>query len=270
MSQNAPFRLALITGATSGIGRELAYLMASKQIPLLLTGRNKEELKYIHEELSKSVPVSVYSLDLLKEEDRGRLVLEIHKQKPDLIINNAGFGLYGPLYAFEAKDQLLMIDILVKAVVEMTVEGIKTLKENSLEGVILNVSSTASFFSMPWMNTYAASKAFCTSFSLAADAEVKEAGIRVLCSCPGVVKTGFRKTASGGEITGDTGSFLDMEVGYAAERIWKQILSRKPLDVFDWKYRALLLLSRFLPRNAAHSAIMAKVKAITPLKNRAQ
>ncbi|CRX38532.1 SDR family NAD(P)-dependent oxidoreductase [Estrella lausannensis] len=264
MSRREPFRLALITGATSGIGRELAYLMASKQIPLLLTGRNSEELKRIQGELSKSVAVSVCTLDLLNEEDRRQLVLKIREFKPDLIVNNAGFGLYGPLYAFGAKEQLSMIDILVKAVVELTVEGVNTLKQNSLEGVILNVSSTASFFSMPWMNTYAASKAFCTSFSLAADAEVREAGIRVLCSCPGVVKTGFRKTASGGEVTGDTSSFLDMEVGYAAARMWKQILSRKPLDVFDWKYRALLFLSRLLPRSLVHRLIMAKLKTITP------
>lgn len=266
MSEDSSFRLALITGATSGIGRELAYLFASKKIPLMLTGRNSGELTRIEKELSKSVPVSVFPLDLIQEDDRGKLVLQIRKLKPDLIINNAGFGSYGPLFSFEAEDQLAMVDILVKAVVQLTMEGVKTLKANHLQGVILNVSSTASFFSMPWMATYAASKAFCTSFSLAADSEVKDAGIRVLCSCPGVVKTGFRKTASGGETTGELNSFLDMDVGFAASRIWNQILKRKAIDVFDWKYRALLILSRFLPRKLVHISIMSKLKTITPSK----
>lgn len=258
------FRLALVTGATSGIGRELALLLSSKGVPLLLTGRNVLELNKLQEELSRFVPVSVYPLDLLKEEDRKTLVSLVQRHAPDLIVNNAGFGSYGPLLSLDAKEQLAMVEILVKAVVELTMEGIKTLKETQSKGVVLNVSSAASFYSMPWMATYAACKAFCTSFSLAADYELKDTGIRVLCSCPGVVKTGFRRVASGGEERGATPSFLDMEVGYAAKRMWRQIQKGTSLDIFDWKYRLLFLVSRLLPRGILNRSILEKIKEITP------
>jgi len=99
------FSLAFVTGASSGLGAGICRLLASKGIPLLITGRNVERLKILADELQMLVPVEIIAADLSIEKERERLIDKIHEHVPDLIINNAGFGLYGPALTYETRQQ---------------------------------------------------------------------------------------------------------------------------------------------------------------------
>jgi hypothetical protein len=242
------FNLALITGATSGIGEALAKLLASKGIPLLLTGRNQAKLEELKSSLKTKV--EILAADLSSKEGRKVLIDKIFELKVDLLVNNAGFGFYGEIVDVETKALLEMIELDVLAVVELTAEVAKSMIKNGQKGVIMNVSSVAAFHVLPNLATYSASKAFLNSFSRAVDFELMGKGIRVLASCPGRVATGFQTRASGGKVkSGDGGLFMTSE--FAADEIWRQILNEKPVHVFDWKYRFSTFMTHFIPTSWA-------------------
>lgn len=229
------FSLALVTGATSGIGTALSRLLARKGINLILTGRNEAQLNALSIELGSLVAIQTIAADLSTIEDRHNIVRMIRKETPDLIINNAGFGLYGKAINHEVSEQLDIVDVNVTALLEFTLEGAKALKEKKKQGVILNVSSTAGFYTFPYMAVYTASKAFVNNVSQALDMEMQKSGIRILAACPGMVATNFSKRAGGKEETIPGGIVMTPE--YAAEEIWSQIIRRDPLYLFSRFYR---------------------------------
>lgn len=240
------FRLALVTGATSGIGMETCRMLAQKGIPLIISGRNSIELGNLEKTLSRLVDVRSIQADLSQPEGRQILIKMMHGQVPDLVINNAGFGLYGEALTHETKDQAEILEVNGKAVLEITLEAARAMVSEKRKGVILNVSSNAAFFIMPNMAVYAASKAFVNQFSQALDFEMKPNGIRVLTICPGMVFTQFQERA-GGKI-GDEQALV-MKPAFIAEQIWNQIENLDPLLIVDWKYRLLTFLSSFLPKS---------------------
>lgn len=242
------FNLALITGATSGIGEAVATLLASKGIPLLLTGRNHAKLEEMKSSLQTKV--EIIAADLSSKEDRKKIISLIHDLKVDLLINNAGFGFYGEIVDVETEELLDMIELDVISVVELTAEAAKSMVKNSQKGVILNVSSVAAFHVLPNLAVYSASKAFLNSFSRAVDFELMDKGIRVLASCPGRVATGFQSRASGGKVkSAEGGLFMTSE--FAADEIWNQVLSENPVRIFDWKYRLSTFMTHFIPTSWA-------------------
>lgn len=252
-----PFRLALVTGASSGIGKAVCRLLARKGIHLIITGRNKMNLSHLADELRQHVNVVVYPADLTNREERKKIVQKIRELTPDLVVNNAGSGLYGLATKIGVDPQLDMIELDVNAVVELTVEAAKSMLETGQKGVIMNVSSVAGFVPFPGFAAYAASKSFVNAYSVALDAELKEKGIHVLASCPGMVETNFSSRASGGR--SQSSGEKKMTPEFAAGEIWRQILSKKPVHAFSWKYR----LSKFLLQYVIPSSLAAKY-----LKNR--
>lgn len=254
---------ALVTGATSGIGKELSYLLAEEGISLCLTGRNQNALEELKKDLGKKVEVITLQCDLASPQERKVLVDLIHLESPDLIINNAGFGTYGRITAYETSKQLEMTEVMVNAVLELTLESAKVLINKKMKGTIVNISSVAAFLAMPLMANYAACKAYTKALSIGMDHELSPLGIRVLCSCPGVVKTSFRKTASGGDEK-QFASYFDMDADFAAKRIIRQIASGKRVDVFDWKYRMMTALLKFIPEPILSRMIASSVSKITP------
>lgn len=242
------FNLALVTGATSGIGENLAILFAKKGINLILTGRNQDKLNYLQETLGKQVSVQTIQADLGTVEGRNAISAKIRETLPDLVINNAGFSHYGSALNFTTTQQTEIVQVDVLAVLELTLEAARALKIKGMKGVILNVSSVAGFHVMPCFSVYAASKAFVNSFSQGLNEELRGTGISVLAACPGVVKTNFGFRASGGKSnSGDQP--MAMSVEFAVNEIWKQIESRKAIHLFDWRYRFLTELSRLLPQS---------------------
>lgn len=238
------YHIALITGATSGIGKSTAELLAQKGVNLILSGRNLQELHLLQEILSKKVSVQIIPADLAKIEERSRVIDVLHAQAPDLVINNAGFGRYGQALTYPTEEQVQILEVNGKAVLEVTLEAGRALISAKKKGVILNVSSAAAFQILPNMAVYAASKAFVSHFSQAFDFEFKAYGIRVLTLCPGMVATEFQSRA-GGKI--DKQQAGVMSASFVAEQIWKQVEELNPLLIIDWKYRVLTFLSSLLP-----------------------
>lgn len=249
------FKCALVTGASSGIGEAVARLLAEKGISLILAGRNLERLQ----NLAKSVAVKTTLVqgDLLNKEDRAKLVTIIHAEAPDLIINNAGIGLYGELLTRETHEQLDLIEVDVAALVEVAVEGARTMVSKDKKGVILNVASAAAWPIFPCFAVYSASKAFVNQFTRSFDAEMTPYGIRILSACPGMVDTQFRARA-GGDESDDISGLGRMTSRYAAEQIWKQIQSGKTIRIFDFKTRLLSLMARYLLPDSLVAKVMSK------------
>lgn len=264
LKQEKPFSLALVTGASSGIGAALCRLLAQKGIPLLMIARDKSRLEQLAHELSV-VPVTVLAADLATDEGRGKVVAAIHQYMPDLVVNNAGFGFYGEALAHPTNENLEMVDLNIKALLALTLEAARMLISEGKKGTILNISSASDLLVFPGFAVYAATKAFVTQFSQSMDVEVKPKGVRVLVACPGVVRTAFRKRASGTEgVPSGPGA---MDVNFAAQQLWQQIEKGRGLHYFDFKTRVLIFLARFvLPRSLVNKFLFKTVLAYTSRK----
>ncbi|MBS0651971.1 MAG: SDR family NAD(P)-dependent oxidoreductase [Verrucomicrobia bacterium] len=236
-------KLALVTGASSGLGLALARALAKKGVALLLTGRNEERLRSLAQELP--TPSHYLALDLGLPADRQKLIAEIEKTSPDLIINNAGFGLYGDAIDHPLQDQINMIDVNITAVAEITLAAAKNWKNRHQKGIVLNVSSAASFFSYPTFAIYASSKLFVLNFSTSLDQELSPHGIRVLVVCPGQIDTGFRTRASN-HFPQKTDPWT-MSAEKSADLILEQIAKGQRSLIIDWRYRWAVALTRLIP-----------------------
>jgi uncharacterized protein len=234
------FNLALLTGATGGLGVALATLISQKNIPLILVG--KDEKKLI--DLQRLCPNSSYIVaDLLHNRDR--LIDVIREKKPDLIINNAGIGLYNKAALMSTKEQLDILEINAKALLEITLEGIKTLIKENRCGTILNVSSIGAEMPTPMMSVYGASKAFVTMFSKACDFECTPYKIRILVASPGQFSSSFATKAAKKSVD-ESKKIASMSSERVAKRILWQIEKGKGVDYFDWRYRCLRFLVKYI------------------------
>lgn len=238
------YQLALVTGATSGIGNAVCKLFAEKGINLIVTGRNEGELKLLKESLSQLVSVIAIPADLSTPEGRWMIIAAIHEHCPEIVINNAGFGYLGEALTYLTDQQAAILDVNCKALLELSLEAARTLVSNGKKGVVLNVSSAAAFQCFPSFAVYSASKTFVNNFSQAFDCEVKPYGVRILTICPGFVETNFSER-SGAKSDRRIGA---MTASFAAEQIWRQIERGKPLWIIDWKIRFLTFLTSFFPR----------------------
>lgn len=179
---------ALITGASSGIGYELAKIMHEKGHELVLVARRKDRLEAIKKELNCEIIVA----DLTKDKD---IDMVFKKAKDiDILVNNAGFGLNGKFIETELEREFEMIDLNIKALVKLSKLYSKEMVKRK-KGKIMNVASVAAYLPGPYMNVYFASKAFVLSFSQALSAELLGTGVTVTALCPGMTKTEFDKVA---------------------------------------------------------------------------
>lgn len=241
------YQLALVTGATSGIGHALSHLLADQGTALILTGRRQDELQNLQEALKPKVEVQIIAVDLSQREDRRKLIDILHHQAPDLVINNAGFGLYGEALSYATEEQVKILEVNGVATLELTLEAARALVSKDKQGVVVNVSSAAAFHVFPYFAVYAASKAFVNQFSQALDDEMQTYGVRILTACPGMVETHFQERAGG-----SLDYSKEMEVmtpEFMAKEIWQQIQHLQPLSIINWKYCLATYLSYFLPRS---------------------
>lgn len=255
---SSKFDKALITGASSGIGEALAYRIAAEGIPLILIGRNEGKLTQVAKQLP--VEVQVIAADLVNREERQLVIDAIHRQQPQLIVNNAGQGLYGEAAEHDTRRQMEILDLNAGALQELTLESIKMLKKAGKKGAIMNISSAAAFQVFPYFAVYSATKAFVNQLSESLDAEERENGIRVLAACPGMVATNFR-SRSGGKTNPDERS-SKMTAEFAASEIWNQIVSGKSIRAFDWRYRLATFLSKWIiPKGMIVSLLKKRIRS---------
>jgi short-subunit dehydrogenase len=192
-------KTTLITGASYGIGEVFARSLAARGDNVLLVARSSERLATICNELGRANPninAQYVALDLTEHDAPARLFEETEARglSVETLINNAGFGSMGDFMAQDIERELNMIDLNVRALVELTYRYLSGMRERK-RGAIINVASTAAFQPVPFMATYAATKAFVLSFSEALWEENRPLGIKVMALCPGVTNTNFFEAA---------------------------------------------------------------------------
>jgi short-subunit dehydrogenase len=191
-------RWTVITGASSGIGAELARVFAARGYPLVLTARRHERLEALGEEIGQAhgVPVEVMALDLGDREAPQDLheMLQERGIAVHTLVNNAGFGLRGHFATLPHERQMAMIDLNVTALASLCRLMLPGMIERR-RGGILNVASTAAFQAGPSMAVYYATKAFVLSFSEALYEEARPHGVTVTALCPGPTESEFAATA---------------------------------------------------------------------------
>lgn len=192
---------SLITGASSGIGEVFARALAARGYHLVLVARSQEKLEVLAATLreSKGISTEVIALDLSAPGAASALArrLREHDIEIDLLVNNAGFGALGEFWTLPLDRQSGMLDLNIRALVELTYLLVPRMVEKRRGGII-NVSSTASFQPLPYTAVYAASKSFVTSFSLALAEELRRHGVMVVTLCPGGTSTNFFKASEYG------------------------------------------------------------------------
>lgn len=190
---------ALITGASNGIGLELAKVHASKGGDLVLVARNKTKLDELKTTLESQYKVNVYVIgkDLSLNESAQEVYDETNKQhiQIDYLINNAGFGDYGMFVESDWQKTSQMIQLNITTLTQFTKLYLQDMVKRR-SGKIMNVASTAAFQSGPLMAVYFATKAYVLSFSEAVDNEIKDKGITITALCPGATESGFQEVAA--------------------------------------------------------------------------
>ncbi len=191
---------ALITGASSGLGAEFARQLAPQAQSLVLVARRHDRLEALRAELSGAYPglaVFTYVLDLADAEARLGFVRWLNEQGivVDFLVNNAGLGDHGPFESSEWDRVRAMLDVNVAALTHLT-HALLPMLHGAGRAAILNVSSVASFFPLPNLAVYAATKAYVTSFSEALRMELRDTGVSVTALCPGPVHTEFFDVAT--------------------------------------------------------------------------
>jgi uncharacterized protein len=189
-------KVALVTGASAGLGVEFARQLSKRGHSVVLAARRKERLEELAKELGNARAVAI---DLSKSNAAAKLMadLEANGEEVDLLVNNAGFGLIGRFAKAESKRLRQMIDLNVGTLTDLCRTVAPAMMKRKTGGII-NVASTAAFQPGPNMAVYFATKAFVLSFTEALHEELKPHGIRVTCLCPGPTRTEFGDVAGFG------------------------------------------------------------------------
>ena len=186
---------ALITGATSGIGRDMAILLSKKGYDLIIASRDTKKMKIIQKKLPTKV--QIITVDLSKIEDCYQLYDRVKEQDIDVVINNAGFGAFGQFWEIPLEKELNMIDLNIKAVHLLTKLFIQYFRQKN-KGYLLNVASSAAFLPGPLMATYYATKAYVLHMTEAVwkDLQKENSNVKLSVLCPGPVDTAFNERAN--------------------------------------------------------------------------
>lgn len=232
---------ALITGASSGIGREMAIYLSELGFDLVLASRDKEKLELLQSSLKTKVKVVV--IDLADEKHAKDLYMVCKNENIDVLINNAGFGLFGDYNSVSLLTELNMIDVNIKAVHILTRMFLKDMVKKN-KGYILNVASSAGLLNGgPLMSCYYATKSYVTSFTLAIAEELRrnKSKVRVSVLCPGPVDTNFNNVA------GVKFNIASLSARYVARyAIDKFLRERKIVIVPGFKVKMGIFFSRFV------------------------
>lgn len=231
---------ALITGASSGIGRDIARILSSKGYDLIIVARNKEKLNELKSELKTNV--KVISMDLENIENVKRLYNDVKDDNIDILINNAGFGLIGEFNKTSIDKELSMIDLNIKALHILTKLFLTDfIKKDS--GYILNVSSSAAFEPGPLMATYYSTKSYVYNLSLALYEELRRINshVNISCLCPGPVNTNFNNVAN------CEFKVKALSSEYVAKYTVDKMFKKKLLIIPGFNMKLLYIFGRFVP-----------------------
>lgn len=246
MSARKP--VTLITGASAGIGAELARVFAAEGHELVLVARREAQLVALAGEIEASGKTRPHVIvaDLTRDDAAARLAheLEVRGLEPDFVVNNAGFGLHGEAATRDRTEQLSMIDLNCRTLTDLSLRFVDSLARH--RGGILNVASVASFMPGPGMAVYYATKAYVLSFSEALHHELKPRGVRVTALCPGPVATEFQ--ARSGMSTVRFPGVLDQTAQRVARSGYDALMDGCRVVIPGRANRILAFLPRLFPR----------------------
>jgi uncharacterized protein len=238
----------LITGASSGIGAAFARKLAARGRNVFLVARSEDKLIALCNELGRltSIRAQYLALDLQQPEAAAQLFEETSKRELEIemLINNAGFGSMGDFAKLDLNRELEIIQLNIRALVDLTHRFLGPMRDRK-RGTIINVASTAGFQAVPYMATYAASKAFVLSFSEALWDENRAHGVHVMALCPGVTETNFFE-ASGMDRPPMRTIQTPEEV---VETALRALSHQKPTVVSGWTNWITVEAERFFPRS---------------------
>ncbi|WP_375239457.1 SDR family NAD(P)-dependent oxidoreductase [Aurantibacter sp.] len=257
-------KTALVTGAASGLGLEFCNLLAKDKYTIVMVDLNTDKLQLEKSILEENYNIKVITIaqDLSKQESAQKLFNQVKDYTIEVLINNAGFGMFGSFHENNWERELGMLNLHVITTTHLTKLLLKDMVTNG-SGKVLNVSSLAAFQPGPLMALYYATKAYVLSFSEAIANELKGTGVTVTAFCPGPTKTLFQKTVQEGEDKGKIGFNMGCPkkvtlYGYKAMHKGKTYAIPGGFNKF------LALLPRVLSRNTAAN-IVRKIQE----KNRA-
>ncbi len=241
-------RVTLITGASSGIGTELARVFASQGHRVALVARRTERLALLASEIEaagRPAPI-VIPCDLQQQggPETVAKILEDMGVEVDYLVNNAGYGLFGRALDLDRDDQLGIVDINIRALTDLTLRFAPSVVQH--KGGILNVASIAGFLSGPGMAVYYASKAYVLSFTEALHLELGKQGVKVTALCPGPVLSEFQQRA--GFTPGLDTAILKVTPKSVAEQAYRGLMTNKRAVIPGLGVKAVPLLLRFFPR----------------------
>ena len=230
---------ALITGATSGIGKNIARILSRKGWELILTGRNVEELEKLRDELGNT---EIVGADLADRKEVFKVYEFCRGKNVDMLVNNAGYGVFGEFDKTDLDNEIDMINVNITALHILTKLFLRDFKKRD-SGIILNVASAAGFMSGPLMAAYYASKNYVLRLSIAIYEELRRSGSKVSITvlCPGPVDTNFNNRA------GVVFSAKPITAEYAAEYAVRKALSRKLFAIPGLSIKACAIGQRFIP-----------------------
>lgn len=232
--------MVLITGASSGIGRDMAINLGSKGYDLILVARDKKRLEEVKSKISAKV--EIIAMDLRDINNCYRLYDMVKDKNIEILINNAGFGLIGPFNESDISKELDMIDLNIKALHVLTKLFISDFIKKDL-GYILNVSSSAAFQLGPLMATYYSTKSYVYNLTLALYEELRRinSNVKISCLCPGPVDTNFNNVA------GCEFKIKSLPSDYVANYAIKKMFKGKILIIPGFSIKMIYIFGRLLP-----------------------
>lgn len=242
---------AIITGASSGIGKALAFEFAENNYNLLLTARDESALHEVAAECENlyKIETEVFAADLADADSTEELVEKVSNMEIAILVNNAGFGVKGDFAETEITDELKMIDVQLAAMLKLTKAVLPQMIANK-SGRILNVASVYSFSPVPKQSVYSACKSFMLSFSSALRSEIENSGVSISVLCPGITQTEFRTRAG---IADKKNSGMTAEK--VAEIAYAEMQREKFIIVPGLQNKFFAFLSKHLPESARSELI---------------
>ena len=252
--------VTLITGASAGIGSKLAVTFAAHGHDLVLVARRAAPLAELGREIAEEwgIKPQIVTADLTRADAPAHIASELRARglEPNVVVNNAGFGLFGPAMELDRAEQLAIIDLNVRALTDLSLRFIDSLTRH--RGGILNVASVASFMPGPEMAVYYATKAYVLSFSEALHHELKPRGVRVTALCPGPVATEFQARAN--MPVGQFSTGFDRPADRISDAGYKGLMAGRRVVLPGKHTHILSMLPRFAPRRVVLAAMERLLK----------
>jgi short-subunit dehydrogenase len=254
---------ALVTGASSGIGYELAKLLAKEGKNIVVVARSRDKLERLRRDLERDHQTRVVILvkDLSVPEAPQEIFSELEREdiKVDVVVNNAGFCVYGMFLETDMRQELEMIQVNVVSLIHLTKLFLRRMVE-SKSGYILNVASLCAFAPVPLESTYCSSKTSVLHFSEALANELKGSGVSVTCLCPGLVKTLFHQRAKMGNARVTKRRMMDAAA--VAKAGLNDLKKGRVISIPGLQYRLWPLFARVAPRSLTTRIMRAQHECV--------